>query len=264
VSHEERVALGYRPGFGMTFTASCDSGTLNLVRVELPEVAGSTNRALHYYVPTLGAPPIHWQPGGPGVWRFRSERPNDVAVEGLMELGDEIVNMTLSISNLGERVFEGVGAGVCVQLAAAPSFRDPERRRTVVFESGSPVSLYDIEQRDGFRGLKYLAKGAEPAPGFAPGEAPPKGQEWARSSCFQPDEALVCVASPSGQWTLGLMCQDSRYVFTNPMGCLCCIHADPVFGEIRPGQSVTRRGWIVIVNAPPEEARRRLLALRSG
>ena len=72
------------------------------------------------------------------------------------------------------------------------------------------------------------------------------------------DDGVILVGSEDGRWTLGTLWQDARVVFHNFIPGRQCIHSNPSFGDIGPGETATRRGWIVLVEGGVEDARRKL------
>jgi hypothetical protein len=238
----------------MAFMAGV-GGEGNIIRVDLPETMGTPGRQVTF-APVLGIPSLCWGVKERGVWQYEAEVPA-VRVKGTLGFEEEAVAMSLSVTNRLAEPLSDLGAQICLQLAAAPMFRDLTREHVFFFSEGKPVRFADLEKRDGYWSLRAVVKGQARRPEDQPGPHP----GWmANVSKVVADDGVICVTSPDGAWTLGTLWERARHVFNNPGAGLACIHSDPVFPEIAPGETATVRGWIMIVKGSPEEARAKLLA----
>jgi hypothetical protein len=246
------VQYSPRPAFSLAFMANA-AGTGNIIRIDLPETAGTVDRRVSF-APVLGMPPVHWKSDGAGGWTHETETPALKAV-GKLHFEDDTVVMSLAITNRMDKPLKDFGAAICLQLASAPLFRDLTRQRVFFFADGKPVSFHEMEKRDGYTSLRALTKtGAKrEEPGPHPGM-------FANISRIIADDGVVCITSPDGEWTLGTLWENARHVFNNPGATLACIHSDPIFPEIAPAETQTARGWMVILKGTPQEVHANLLA----
>lgn len=248
----DKVKYSSRPAFSLAFTASA-AGTSNIIRIDLPETGGTPDRRVSF-APVLGMPPVHWKSDGAGGWMHETETPALKAV-GKLHFEDDSVVMSLTITNRTDKPLKDFGVAVCLQLASAPPFRDLTREHVFFFADGKPVSFHEMEKRDGYTSLRALTKtnAKREKPGPHPGF-------FANISRIIADDGVVCITSPDGAWTLGTLWENARHVFNNPGASLACIHSDPIFPEIAPGETQTAHGWMVILKGTPQDVHANLLA----
>ena len=151
-----------------------------------------------------------------------------------------------------------LAAQICLQLSAAPTFRDLTRRHIYFFEGGRPVSFADLEKRDGYWSARCMVKGQPERENERPGQH--GAWKLANVSRVLADDGVICVTSADGQWTLGMLWENAHQVFNNPEAALACLHSDPAISNLAPGQSSTLRGWMLIEAGSPEAVHAKLLA----
>ena len=157
-----------------------------------------------------------------GLWVQEFTKPGVLSLRGECRDIANGVSLSLRVTNFSGRPWEGVIGGVCVQLAAAPDFTDPDRERTFGTADGKLIRMGEPR---GFQGLTQH---------FSPATAP--------------TENFICVESREpgfvlAQWWEG----DGRFVGGNCHRSITCIHAPPDFGDIGPGQSVERTGRLYLM-----------------
>lgn len=253
---KDKAKISQRPAFGMAYMVHCGD-SLNMVRVDVPEVLSSEDRKASF-LPVLGTPPIAFQRRANGNWFYDQEVPH-LRVGGTLDFEDDTLAMSLSITNTGTEKLTNITTQICVQLAAAPLFRDPERQYVHVTMDGRATCVRELDAREGARSICWLVKGMPPDPRRMPGTAPDGVMAWVRCSALQAEDGVISVASPDGAWTLGTLWEEARYVFNNPSATLACLHSDPYLGDMEPGQTITRHGWIAAINGSPQDLRNLLL-----
>jgi hypothetical protein len=155
------------------------------------------------------------------VWEHGFEEPGVLQLRGRWHPVEAGVELELELTNATEQAWHDVYPNVCVSLAAAPRFADPGLERT----------------------LYAAADGLKPV---------------LRKSSYEWAEGFIAVASQDGAATIAYGWQgekpDKPHV-GDP--ALACVHANPHYGTLEPGQPVLRRGVIYTVIGTPADAYRR-------
>ncbi len=243
-----------RRGFHMDLLLRL-GGPINLLRVEIPELLSVEGQAFRY-APLYGVPPeAELGPHG-----YRTEVPG-AGVEVDWTLGDREASMRLAVTNRGAQAVRDVHGHVCLQLFGAQDF-STSRRRVWIFREGTPLEFSSLREIDGYPAWRVRV--AKEETGDAPAE--PAGVRAERAigsvSSVVADDGVIVVSSRDGRWSLGTLWEDAEDLFHNPQ--LRCIHSNPFIPEIAPGATAMRRGWIVLVEGGPLEARRKLLERAAG
>jgi len=170
----------------------------------------------------------------PELWVVSYEKSGVIALRGECRAITEGVALALAITNLSETAWEETRPGVCVQLAAAPDFADPALERTVSVTDGRLCPMAPPEH------VGLTAHYHPSAP---------------------PTENFIAVASrlPGfviAQWWEG----PPISVGGNSHPSIACLHAQPAFGRIAPGETVRREGRLYLMPGTVEEAYQRYVA----
>ena len=174
------------------------------------------------------------------------------------------VDIDFRIRNTGKTVLENVTADFCLINHGYPvypflnrkvftrnledrwggrSFLDTDSNRTWVYAGGKLVQAGSMRAQQPW---KWMVKGAVvPRPLLAF-----YGAETAIED--RVDKSVICRSSVSRDWSVVYGWRRAFLVWQNPS--LQCIHVDPEFGNIAPGEEASNRGAIRLFNAPPEEA----------
>lgn len=230
---------------------------MNLFRVELPEAVRAADGAMAF-APAFGKPgKAELLLGG-----LRAEAPT-TRVESRWSVEGDTASMQLTVTNQGDRTAERVRGKVCLGLSHASSFRHEGGQGVWIFRGGRPFEFTALRRRDG-----YLASSVWVKPYYDARERPRgtplglhEGGLLSSRSGLLADDGVIVATSADGRWSLGTLWEDAAVVFHNFLSGHQCIHLDPSFGDLAPGASATRRGWLVVVEGPPEEARRKLQSL---
>lgn len=173
-------------------------------------------------------------------------------LETRMAVVDGGLSLTLTLTNTGPRPLTGVRSeGGCLQAKSA-SFRDgDEVARSHVCVGGAMVSMAGLDRTNPIRCL-YVTDPARETDRFA--------WFWGKTRTFIDHPAIVGAVSCDGRSAIALGYGHAREALQNADDHHC-LHSGPWFGDIAPGHSVTRRGWILFgdnIHALGQELARRL------
>ena len=174
------------------------------------------------------------------------------------------VDIDFRIRNTGQSLLENVTADFCLINHGYPvypflnrkvftrnledrwggrSFLDTDSNRTWVYAGGKLVQASSMRAQQPW---KWMVKGAiVPRPLLVFYRA-----ETAIDD--RVDKSIICRSSVRGDRSFVYGWQRGFLVWQNPS--LQCIHVDPEFGSIPPGEEASNRGSIRLFNAPPQEA----------
>ena len=163
----------------------------------------------------------HYRPLDDSAWEHTYHAPGVLHLRGRWERIDGGVALELELTNNSTEAWREVDANVCVSLAGAPQFADRPVERT----------FYPAAD-----GMKRLI---------------PKGTyEWTHG--------FIAVAAEDGGATIAYGWDTGGKPHVGDPG-LACLHANPHYGSIDSGQSVTHRAVIYTMPGTPEDAYRRFL-----
>lgn len=206
----------------------------NLIRIWAPEGI-TANGKLQWFL-LREPPPITWAPLGTEGWESRFEIPGRCGVVTRARPRDDGIDLELDATNLGTMPWTGTRLTVCVQLAAAPDFRDPGLERTYHPTPQGWQKFARDEVRDSVPPGRCTFYGTAPAPGT--GEAGP---------------AEIRVGSVCGKWHLAHWFCEARGVIGNCQPGFCCVHANPELGTVAPGATATARGGVRVRRGAVDE-----------
>jgi hypothetical protein len=252
---QSKLEIKSRPSFGLAFVADIGSET-NIIRIDLPETLGTADRKV-VFAPVLGLPPVAFRQDLRGDWFHETATPA-IKVKATLALQKDGCAITMTVSNKLKEPLHDLAAQICLQLSAAPTFRDLTRSRTYVFEGGKPVSFADLEKQDGYWPARCIVKGQPDRENERPGQH--GGRKLANISRVLADDGVICVTSADRKWTLGTLWENAHQVFNNPDGALACLHSDPMISQLAPDESAAVRGWMLIEAGSPETVHEKLLA----
>ena len=207
----------------------------NLIPIWLPEGVSADGRWVWFLL--REPPPLHWTVGGEAECEGRFELNDRCRVVARTAPRDDGIDLHLQVTNLTPAAWSTVRLTVCVQLAAAPDFRDPGLERTWYHTRGG-WRKFDPQKTN---------------------RSYPGGCHFYGTD-YQPDKSDVDrfeirVASPCGRWFFSHCFPQATAVAGNCHESFCCVHSDPVFGPVAPGATGEARGWIRVrnesVDVPP-------------
>ena len=184
-------------------------------------------------------------------WRWEAERAVKLKAQndfwGSAEArSPEEIEYHLTYKNLGEQAW---GAGqsclVCLISGGVPEFQDYEGHRTFVYvcDAGSFV---DIDEVQGGIWADHRMWGGR-VPAFAGLTRPAV-------------ERLMVKISKNGRYALGIATDSAVGVSCNHQIRMSCIHSNPHWGPLEPGEEKTVNGKIYLVESDCEGVLRRYRA----
>jgi len=166
---------------------------------------------------------LRWHRSADGVLGYVLNLPGRCRVEVTMASIHDGVELTLSVSNLGEVTWRDTVACACTQLVAAPDFVDFARERTFYWRGGEKV----------LPGKGHFSKAVGPD---------------------DADPGFIATVSCSGRHVVGTGWETVHSLGGNDSRMISCIHSNPAFGDVAPGERVTRRGRIYLMCGTAEDA----------
>jgi len=163
--------------------------------------------------------------------------------------------LEMTIKNRSQEPLPHVVAHVCLSHDHGKNqplqFRDPEHRRTYLVTRRGLRCLaeFGVGQRS-----HYRVEGEKPIGLFS---NPQRGEYRFWGGGLAPavaTEPWIASTDATGQWTVAIFWDRAAELFHNGDRPNRCIHSDPAFGTLAPGQSVTRRGMILLLRGTPQEA----------
>ncbi|MFH1743686.1 MAG: hypothetical protein ABIH23_32175 [bacterium] len=170
----------------------------------------------------------------------------DVPYQLSMVPHETYIEIQVTVTNDGNLTFEDLYAHMCMDIRQNLLMYDPTMERTFVQIEGKRRAMAQTDVADSINGVMpaYFLKTVPPADRWLPDALRRYG--WDISSDVV-DSPVVAIASKDGGWVAGLWFEPVHYVIGNYRpphhGC---IHSEPSFGTLRPGQfsSVTGRLYI--------------------
>jgi hypothetical protein len=184
-----------------------------------------------------------------GGTRHTFEKPGYLTLHALAQPIKDGIKMELTIKNLSSELLKNVRCNVCTKFGEAPDFRNPDLDRTFYVSKGQITYM----NRDFTGHLDEFAMTVRDGyPKFGPQKLP--------ALYDKADYGFIGVQSSDKKHTLATWWQDSESVWGNLHPSTMCIHADPVYGDLKPGETKTRKGKMYLMPGTPQDALNRYLA----
>jgi len=184
----------------------------------------------------------------PSTWRYEHQN-----ADGQMTLCGEVGElrshggmengwlMSLTVRNESEHAWPAVVAPVCLSLCATAAF-DGKNHADVWYRSGGQFkSLAEQHYEGGLPGhCMVLVRGRSHIERTARHRA-----KWG-FALDESDDGIIAATSSDGSQVLTLGWQRVHQLQANACPHLACIHANPFFGDLAPGQAITVRGSVLV------------------
>jgi len=213
-------------------------------RLRIPEYAyrdPETNRT----TPPSG---VVWERKADGSLEFRWDGPEELKKRlrldywGRVKAGADVIEFELTGKNVGdkpwgEEPWGGVLILFCFQSGGNPEFHDYEARRTYCRRDGRWITMNEVvggkfkpHRMCGFRFKRDGKPGAE---------------------------RLAAKVSKDGQWALGIATDIAGSLSFNFQLRASCMHSNPVWPDLRPGEEATAKGRIYLIRGGLDDLWRR-------
>ena len=213
------------------------------VAFELPQLPGETFQIVIPEMITDTKGPILPWPQQTSPWKIDENKAvswaeirDVVYMEAEVLFQDEQILAAVKVTNLSQTNWEKVNAFTCFRLQHAPSFQDPQLTRTYLPVAGRWKSVAELfaENRPGEGPYTFFRV-----------ESGPEledlwvcdGYERTPPAYYHPQvvsKGCCCVVSADGTCVAGMTTRTPAYIFINRN---CCIHADPIIGDVAPGEN---------------------------
>lgn len=223
---------------------------------EMPELPGETFRLV---VPELISDTeealLPWGHPSP-KWNIDQESARcSIEVSGTLRMAAQVlfqpekIDVVVTVCNLSDRTWEQANLFTCFAYFKAPLFDDTDLTRTY-FPVGpgtwKPVGDMYAEH----------SPGDGPYTFFAVRGGPTLSDLWVcrqikQNHTQEVSRGAACVVSSCGQWVAGMTSSNPAYVFNNRSDC--CIHADPLLGTIKPGETTQALSTVHIFRGSVED-----------
>ena len=200
--------------------------TRNFINIWLPEYCTYKGLKKPFFLLSEGANLLKVDTTSTGGISLSTKVGDGLKMTGTAEEFQYGLYLTLKYHNISNKFLEDITSNVCVQLTAAPDFRDPELTRTYWYNNGKWDST--------FRKNKVVQEGIVRCEFFRSGLNDGKSLP------------LVVVDSPNSDYTIGLIFKKATMVEGNYHGSTSCIHSDGGSYDIEPGGTALKEGLLII------------------
>lgn len=192
---------------------------------------------------------------GPDRAAWTCEIPGVIRMNAAVLFRTDVIEARVEMTNLSARTWTLANAFTCFAFYAAPLFDNPEMDRI----------LFPVDGR--WRSVADLFAQASPGRGpytFFPVRGGPRLEDMDVCRLVKQRHPQVvqygaaCVVSRDGQWVAGVSAARPAYVFCNRRER--CIHANPVYEPIAPGQTARESTFIRILRGGVADFERAALA----
>ena len=233
-------------------------------QIRLPELVDSREGAFLTFIRT----PMEWRTTEPGVigydWepteRYSTEAYEKTSRRRMMIQGMRIaprmkaegdrIELWLHLTNRSKETFHEVYSdGGCLQHRT-PRFIDETYERSFIVTASGLTPLTRTHRSKGIRAAYFFNPAWFDLPSY-------KAYDyfWGRSDT-RPESPLVVSQAKDGPGAIGILWDHCVGVRQNSDASHHCMHSSPYFGDIRPGQTVTRRGLILFSDSAEDVLRK--------
>jgi hypothetical protein len=213
-----------------------------IFKIVIPEIISDTQQPI---VP-WSQPSPQWEIGEDSA-RYSAEVASVFRMNAEVLFRGERIEARVRVTNLSSRTWEKANAFTCFAYYTAPGFDDPQLTRTFLPVDGQWKSVAELFQ------LHH--PGERPYTFFPVSDGPALDDFWLFQQIPQRHPQAVskgcaCVVSANGNWVAGMTAPNPAFVFTNRRER--CVHADPLLGDIAPGETAEGVSHIYILRGPLE------------
>lgn len=156
---------------------------------------------------------------------------------------------SMTLGNRSAKTWNDVVSPVCLQLRGSPAFADADWTRTY-YRSGGELLTYREAETGGGRNIyrMSLVKDQKQIK-----RTPRHQRKWGFTK-RQSDDGIFAVIDKNRTTVLTTHWQPTHHLQANLKRSFACIHANPFFGRLQPGESRTRHGCVLLVPGSLERA----------
>jgi hypothetical protein len=202
----------------------------DLFRVNIPEWIGTRFQRLIIW----SAIRSQWSQLGDGSARLEWTEPGVCSLSVLLRPGSDTVDITITVGNLTDDVWDDVFAFNCLALLQAPTFADPEMARTYVCTGDSGFRRLADTSRD----TNQVISGRQQMQFYmVRGNAPPAWLLRDGFNCISPEtvsRAFVATVAAGCTKVVGMAAADGLFVFNN--SGYSCVHVASRIASLQPGE----------------------------
>ena len=211
------------------------------------------------------------RPGERHLWELRRdgragyvfEGAGEFAPEGVFRLtfqavpGENEVSLEATIENRGGAVWERLVGEGCLNVRPF-LWRDADGKRILIVTAEGLKSRYDVPTILSMRAPRYAFSAFEGEMSLGKDGITYLGRDnhWGRNglSTTPITEGIIIahdrgIGYPGDDSFIGFAWDRVAYLWSNTTNC---IHCEALFGDVAPGQSVTRRGKIYVAETPED------------
>ncbi len=200
--------------------------TRNFINIWLPEYCSYKGLKKPFFLLSEGVNILRLDTTSTGGISLSSKAGNGLEFTGTAEEFQYGLYLTVKYHNISDKVLKDVTSSVCIQLTAAPDFRDPGVTRTYWYNDGkwdnnfkkNTVTQKGIVRCDFFR---YDLNQGKSLP-------------------------LIVVESPNSNYAIGLIFRNASKMGGNSHGSTTCIHSDGDTYDIEPGGFAAKEGLLIV------------------
>jgi hypothetical protein len=173
-----------------------------------------------------------------------------MSISPRMRAGADRIDLTLHLKNISGRPFHAVWCeGGCLQHRTERFF-DPDYDRSYILTGSGLTALNRTGRSIPIRSVYVF----EPA-WYETADMKAFEYFWGRSNT-RPAAAFIASEASRGKGAIGIAWDQSISLRQNSDDHHRCMHSSPFYGDIRPGELVTRRGVILFGDTAQEVAER--------
>lgn len=185
---------------------------------------------------------------GPDHASWECERPGVIRQKSTVVASNGLIEARVEITNLSGRMWHLANAFTCFAFYEAPMFDNPELDRMFFPVNGRWRSVADLFAEESPGDGQYTFFPVKGGPRITDMRVVRLVRQRHRQMI---DYGAGCVVSKDGQWVAGITCTRPAYVFCNRKER--CLHANPVFDDLGPGQTAWASSYIRILRGNPAD-----------
>ena len=155
----------------------------------------------------------------------------------------------LTVGNQTDKTWSEVVCPVCLLLHASGTFQDPTWKRTfyrsedefLAYQNRETIGGQDIYRMSLVDGQQHLERSER------------HRNKWGFTT-DRSDDGIIAVVSQDRSTVLTTTWKPTHHLQANRKRTYSCIHANPYFGQVAPGESRTRHGCVLLVAGSLEKA----------